>query len=286
MIERVFPRDGDFPRCVFSSYLSLHELHMIAAQDTYTTSPNRKRLRFGNPTFAFYRRMLAAVFRSSQMAKRGKYTDDVWVEMSRRIMDALEYVGCRFTITGMDSFRSFEGPAVFVGNHMSTLETFVLPCIIQPVKPVTFIVKQSLIDYPVFRHIMRSRNPVVVNRDNPREDLVTVLREGDRRLRGGVSIIVFPQTTRTNDFTPDDFNTLGVKLAKNAGVPLVPMALKTDAWANGKYLKDFGRIDPSLSVHIAFGEPLDITGAGREQHARVIAFISERWKTWNAVETS
>ncbi len=259
---------------------------MIAVRDTYETSPNRKRLGFGNPTLAFYRRMMVTVLRSSQLAKQGKYTDEVWVEMSRRIMEALEYAGCRFTITGMDNIRLFEGPAVFVGNHMSTLETFVLPCIIQPVKPVTFIVKKSLIDYPVFRHIMRSRNPIVVNRDNPREDLVTVLREGDRRLRDGVSIIVFPQTTRTNDFKPDDFNTLGIKLAKNAGVPLVPMALKTDAWANGKYLKDFGKINPSLPVHIAFGEPLEIRGVGRGEHTQVIDFILERLNAWNVESTA
>jgi 1-acyl-sn-glycerol-3-phosphate acyltransferase len=40
---------------------------------------------------------------------------------------ALENVGVRFEITGLDNLKSFEGPAVFIANHMSTLETFVLP---------------------------------------------------------------------------------------------------------------------------------------------------------------
>jgi len=32
---------------------------------------------------------------------------------------------------------------VFIGNHMSILETFVLPCLIQPHRDVTFVVKES-----------------------------------------------------------------------------------------------------------------------------------------------
>lgn len=37
-------------------------------------------------------------------------------------------------------------PVVFVSNHMSTLETFVFPCIIAPVMKVTFVVKDSLVN--------------------------------------------------------------------------------------------------------------------------------------------
>ncbi len=146
---------------------------------------------------------------------------------------ALEQVGVSIEIDGIDNFRTFDGPCVFIGNHMSTLETFVLPVLIAPIKDATFVVKQSLVEYPVFKYVMRARDPVTVGRSNPRDDLKAVLEGGTERLKAGISIIIFPQTTRLAAFDRDQFNTIGIKLAKRAGVPVVPIALKTDAWGNG-----------------------------------------------------
>ena len=47
---------------------------------------------------------------------------------------------------------------------MSSLETMVLPAIVQPIKHVTFVVKASLLNYPIFKYVMRSRDPVAVTR--------------------------------------------------------------------------------------------------------------------------
>jgi 1-acyl-sn-glycerol-3-phosphate acyltransferase len=163
---------------------------------------------------------------------------------------------------------------------MSTLETFVLPVIISSFLESTFIVKQSLVDYPVFKHIMRSRNPITVGRENPREDLRAVLEGGAERLKRGVSIVVFPQTTRRLTFIPAEFNTIGVKLAKRAGVPVVPIALKTDAWGNGRWLKDYGKIDPSKKVYFEFGKPLWIKERGVEEHEQIVAFIKGKLLEW------
>lgn len=222
------------------------------------------------------------VFRASRRAKRSRYGDNDWIRSSLDTLRALEGTGVRFEITGIDDFKGVEGPCVFIANHMSTLETFVLPAIIAPFKMATFVVKESLVEYPVFRHVMRSRNPITVSRTNPREDLKTVFDGGIERLRKGLSIIIFPQTTRSTLFDPAEFNTIGVKLAKKAGVPVVPVALKTDAWGNGRRLKDFGRIDPSIPVHIAFGKPLWIKDRGNEEHREIIGFITERLKEWQA----
>lgn len=222
------------------------------------------------------------MFRASRRAKRSRYGDDDWIRSSLDTLRALEGTGVRFEITGIDDFKGVEGPCVFIANHMSTLETFVLPAIIAPFKMATFVVKESLVEYPVFRHVMRSRNPITVSRTNPREDLKTVFDGGIERLRKGLSIIIFPQTTRSTLFDPAEFNTIGVKLAKKAGVPVVPVALKTDAWGNGRRLKDFGRIDPSIPVHIAFGKPLWIKDRGNEEHREIIGFITERLKEWQA----
>jgi 1-acyl-sn-glycerol-3-phosphate acyltransferase len=199
---------------------------------------------------------------------------------SFEVFNALEAAGVGFEITGVENFRQLEGPCVFIGNHMSILETFILPAIIEPYKDTTFVVKKSLIDYPVFRYVMRSREPVVVGREDPREDLKTVFEEGSRILASGRSIVVFPQKTRASVFIPEEFNTIGEKLAKKANVPIIPIALKTDAWNNGNLLKDFGRIDPAKKVYFHFGEPLTVKIRGVEEHAEIIALIQAHLAKW------
>lgn len=232
------------------------------------------------PSAVFYTRVAGVVRRASALARQGRYGTREWCESSMATLRALEEVGIRLELGGIDNFRSVDGPCVFIGNHMSTLETFILPVLIAPIKDATFVVKQSLVDYPVFKYVMRARDPITVGRSNPRDDLRAVLEGGAERLKAGRSIIIFPQTTRTPVFDPEQFNTIGIKLAKKAGAPVIPIALKTDAWGNGKRLKDFGRIDPSKTVHFAFGEPLLVQDRGVEEHRRIIEFITEKLKSW------
>jgi len=137
-----------------------------AGTDSYSTDLHRRRSIlsriFLRPKFTFYFQAFWIIWKNSRKALKGVYTAEKWAESSYEILRALENIGTSITITGMASLRKFDGPAVFIANHMSTLETFVLPCIIQPVKPVTFVVKQSLVDTPVFGPIMRSRDPILV----------------------------------------------------------------------------------------------------------------------------
>ncbi|MDA8083083.1 MAG: lysophospholipid acyltransferase family protein [Nitrospiraceae bacterium] len=260
----------------------------LADRDTYSTDTSLGRSLllkiFGNPSLAFYPEFYWIVRRSGRRALQGRYGDREWSDSSREVMTALERAGVRFELEGMDNLKKVPGPLVFVGNHMGTLETMVLPCIIQPVHRVTFIVKESLTRTPVFGPVMRSRDPIVVGRKNPREDLKAVLEKGAGKLAAGTSIIVFPQSTRSPRFNPEDFNTLGIKLASRAGVPLLPVALKTDAWGIGSLIKDFGRIDTTKTVHIRFGEPMAVTGRGMHEHEKVIAFIRTNLEAWSGRE--
>ena len=234
------------------------------------------------PTPNFYRQFFWNVCRSSSIARRGKYDELEWSRTSFEVLKSLESVGVRTRISGVEHIRSLDSPCVFVGNHMSMLETMVLPGVIQPIRDVTFVVKQSLMDYPVFRHIVRARDPIAVTRDNPREDFKTVMQSGVERLKTGCSIVVFPQTTRSLTFDPTQFNTIGLKLATRAKVPMVPIALKTNAWSNGKWLKDIGRIDPTKWVHFEFGRPIMIEGRGTLQQKEATDFIQAKLSDWNA----
>ncbi len=254
---------------------------MLFDHDTYKTKTRRlSRAARLVPSLLFYSHLLRIVRQASRQAKQGRYDTTEWSASSLAILRALEQVGISVEISGIEHFRAVDGPCVFIGNHMSTLETLVLPAIIAPIKDTTFVVKQSLVEYPVFKYVMRSRNPITVGRSNARDDLKAVLEGGVDRLKVGMSIIIFPQTTRTAVFDRDQFNTIGIKLAKKAHVPVVPIALKTDAWGNGRYIKDFGKINPAVTVHFAFGEPLTIKNRGVEEHQRVIDFITGKLGEW------
>jgi 1-acyl-sn-glycerol-3-phosphate acyltransferase len=228
----------------------------------------------------FYRKMLLIVWQGWRLVKKGAYSGDRWVQSSLGMVNGLESVGVRFDIQNISSYQQLDRACVYVGNHMSILETFALPCLIRPYRRVTFVVKKSLMEYPLFGPILQTRDPVVVGRVNPREDLKTVLEGGQARLKKNISIILFPQTTRSVDFDSNKFNTLGVKLAKRANVPVIPVALKTDAWGVGRRLKDFGKIDPQKRVRICFGDPLHVNGSGKEEHHHIIEFISEKLRVW------
>lgn len=232
------------------------------------------------PSLSFYPHMAGIVWRASRLAKTGRYDAAAWINSSIDCIQLFESVGARVTIENVAAWRQTTEPVVVLANHMSTLETFALPSIMYPHRPITFVVKRQLVEMPVWKHIMISRNPVVVGRANPRDDLKAVLEDGAARLRHGLSLVIFPQTTRSHSWDPSTFNTIGIKLARRAGVRVVPLALRSDAWGIGPIIKDLGRFRPQLPVHFAFGEPIEVTGNGREAHEAVVSFIATRLQSW------
>lgn len=253
-------------------------------EDTYVT-PLDAALPLSSffPNISFYWRMYLILKLAANIAKRGEYTSDRWMESSIHIREALEKSGVKITIQGLQYLKNLNGPCVVVGNHMSTLETFVLPSILRQFRPVTFVVKESLLRYPVFCHVMRSRDPIVVERKDPRADFSAVMQGGLNNLERGISVIVFPQSTRSANFSRRHFNSMGIKLARKANVPVIPLALRSDAWGMGGLfglLKDHGAIQPRLPVHLRFGAPITVTGSGKEEHERVLTFIENALTEW------
>lgn len=241
------------------------------------------------PNISFYWRMCATLHKAATLAKQGRYDAAAWIQSSLDILAAMEKCGTRVTIEGFDNFRNLNGPCVFVGNHMSTLETFALPAMIQTFKPVTFVVKDGLLRYPVFHHVMKARDPIVVQRKDARADFTAVMKGGEERLKKGVSVIIFPQSTRRPTLERKHFNSLGIKLARKAGVPVTPIAIRTDAWGMGGLfglLKDHGPITPSLPVHFRFGPAITVEGNGKAEHEAVFTFIEDSLAEWGIAPTS
>jgi 1-acyl-sn-glycerol-3-phosphate acyltransferase len=220
------------------------------------------------------------VLRTRKEAIRKQYDTKAWTDSSFEILRFIENTGGLFHITGMENITKSEGPVLFISNHMSTLETMILPSIIGPHKELTFVVKESLVKHPLFGDVMKSRNPVVVGRTDPRKDLEAVMNGGLDLLKNGISIVIFPQSTRSVEFKPEEFNSLGVKLARKADVDVVPIALKTDFWGNGKLIKELGPLDRNKHIHIKFGEPMHVTGNGKEENQKIIDFIKSSLEEW------
>ena len=74
-----------------------------------------------------------------------------------------------------------------------------------------------------------------------------------------------------------------MKLARKANVPVVPIALKTDAWSEGSLIKDMGPIKPHLPVHVSFGAPVEIKD-GRSEHTEIVDFIKNSFDAWVAAD--
>ena len=252
--------------------------------DSYATPPDNKRdladRLFLGARFYFYYIYIRVLAESRGFVKRGEYGRENWAWTSWEILRIIERCGGRVEVSGLEHLRNTQAPFVIVGNHMSTLETHVIPVLVLPVADMTFIVKESLTRHLYFGPIMRACNPITVGRKNPREDLVHVMAEGARMLKEGRSLVIFPQSTRSRIFMPEHFNSMGAKLAERAGVPLIPVAIKSDFWDNGRVIRDIGPLRRERTVHIEFGAPLGPGALAREAHPQVLNFITERILSW------
>jgi len=250
----------------------------------YETPPGPARWRFGGlgalRSACFHLRVLAGYRTTRALIRQGRFGLDEYGWRAVANLRMAEEAGADVKVTGLAHLAATDGPVVIVGNHMSSLETVVLPCFLLPFKDVAFVVKESLTRHAVFGPIMRAVKMIPVSRQNPRDDLKRVLTVGTEYLHSGVTVVIFPQATRATVFDPAQFNTLGVKLAARAGVPVVPMALRTDFWANGRWVKDLGPICPERPIRVAFDAARRVVGTGREEHEVIVAFITQRLHEW------
>lgn len=230
---------------------------------------------------AFFLYLVRLVRRGGIEARRGAFTDQVFVERSEQLVQYIEWCGGRVHVEGLEHVHGSASPVVVASNHMSLLETFMFPAMLLPSRPVVFVVKQALMNTPYMKWIMGARNSISVGRRNPREDLRTLMAEGVDYLRDGVSVCVFPQSTRSAGFDSSAFNTVGIKLAERSGTSIMPVAVKTDFLGCGRLVRDFGPVDPSKPLHVCFGEPIEVTRANaKAAHTQTVEFIRSRLSAW------
>jgi len=257
--------------------------HPLFKKDHYQTAPEKEkllhRLLFRSRVY-YVIRFLLVVFHSWPKARKSRLSRDDWYNSSFSMFRIVEDCGGVLEIRGLQNLNPVNTPVVIIGNHMSTLETVVLPFIVLPFKYAVFVIKEQLFKIPFFGPYTKSTGCIGVTRKSPSDDFKQVMREGSEKLKNGQSVIVFPQSTRDTVFNPDNFNSLGIKLAKRNKVPVVPLALKTDFWRSGGIIKDFGPLDLSKKIFFEFGEPFEVNGSGKEEHQQVVEFIKDRLQKW------
>jgi len=142
------------------------------------------------------------------------------------------------------------GPVIFASNHESALDIWVL--LARLPRSVRFVAKAELFEIPIFGAYMRLGGHVAVDRRN-RAQAVESLRRAAAVVRGGTSLIVFPEGTRSRDGCVHPFKKGPFVLAKAAGVPVVPVAVS----GSGRVTpKDLVAIWPGV-IRLAVGEPVD-----------------------------
>ncbi len=252
--------------------------------DTYDTPENYPRSLWDIVTFrsrwSFYLRNFFVFMQTGWYAKHTDFPGEIQTKYSLKNLRIAESCGGKVHIRGLNNIRKAGGPVVIIGNHMSLLETAVLHAFVRPRLSFCFVIKEALLHVPFFGDIMRKLQCIAVGRENPREDFKIVMQEGKKALAEGKSVIIFPQHSRTAVFDESQFNTIGVKLAKQAGVPVLPLALRTDFLENGKKFKDLGPVHRDRPIWFEFGEPFEVTGSGKEEQQKLVDFIKSRLLQW------
>ena len=209
-------------------------------------------------------------------------TTELWAACCFRTFQKAEKFGIKVSVDGWEHRSGYKGPVVYLSNHMSTLETIMLPPVLLTYGPFDVFVKASLSRLPALKRAAVHMGLIPIGRKSPREDLMRVFSEGVARIKEGHSILIFPQGSRERVFSRKLYSSIGAKLAEKAGVPVMPIAVKTDCdptRPDGKgFMKDFGTVDPSKDIRLRCGTPIE--GTAKEMHQKVFDWIKAQLEEW------
>lgn len=146
--------------------------------------------------------------------------------------------GVSFEIRGLENLP--RSPVVILANHQSAWETLTLQYLFHPASTV---LKQELLNIPVFGWGLRAMEPIPIDRTNPREALRAVKRQGIARLASGNHVLIFPEGTRKLPGQLGSFARSGADIACEAGVDVVPVAHNAGiTWPPRRWLKRPGHV--------------------------------------------
>jgi 1-acyl-sn-glycerol-3-phosphate acyltransferase len=147
------------------------------------------------------------------------------------------------------------GGAVLAINHVSYVDFIFGGLAARPSKRlVRFMAKRELFDHKVTGPIMRSLHHINVDRDDGMDSYQTALRY----LADGEVVGLFPEATISRSFELKEFKSGTVRMASEAGVPLIPVIV----WGTQRiYTKDHPRdFSRGKAITISVGAAVPLTG--------------------------
>lgn len=174
-----------------------------------------------------------------------------WVHGCARAWGAsiLTACGVQVEVEGTDRLDP-RASYVVMANHTSLFD---IPALLVALPfPFRMLAKASLFRIPFMGWYMSRVGYIPVEREEPRKALKS-LEEAGRRVRQGLSVVVFPEGTRGREGTLQRFKRGGFQLAQAAGVPVVPVGIRN----SGRLLpRGSWHADPGV-IRVRTGEPVD-----------------------------
>ena len=160
-------------------------------------------------------------------------------------------------------------PYVFMANHLSTVDIWAV-LVAVPV-PFSFIAKNQLARIPLFGWAMRAGRFVFIARQNPARARQSI-EEAARRIRSGLSVLVYPEGTRSRDGRLAPFKKGGFHLAVDSGAAIVPIAIRgsRESMPRGSVFIRAG------TVSVDIGEPIPTAGLSAEDRERLVDLVHGR----------
>lgn len=159
-------------------------------------------------------------------------------------------------------------PRIYVGNHVSWFDIFVLASLLPHYK---FVAKAELARIPIFGRAARAAGMIFIERENRKAAFVSY-DQAAAQIKRGASVVVFPEGTRGREYALRPFKKGPFVLAVAAQVPLVPMIIHGTLriQPKGSFTIRSGVVD----VH--FLEPIITSGMGYEDRDRLARETRER----------
>jgi len=160
------------------------------------------------------------------------------------------------------------GGCIVVANHASHADTAALLAALPPsAQPVFGAAADYWFDVPVRRFVATSLAGILPVRRSGDGNYAGLLAAVRPALEAGRTVVIYPEGTRSTNGTIGEFRSGALRLARDCGVPIVPVAVMGTA----DVLPKDGRYSPApMQVHI--GDPVDPANTSAPQlRAQVMA---------------
>jgi 1-acyl-sn-glycerol-3-phosphate acyltransferase len=152
---------------------------------------------------------------------------------------------------------------VLMSNHQSVFDIFALFRAFD--RPFRMVAKRTLFWIPILGWSMWMCGFIPIDRSD-RESAIRSLDRAARKIRSGISVLLFPEGTRSRDGTVHPFKKGGFMLALKAGVPVVPVVVLGTDRIMEKGSLEVGRAE----VTVRIGEPIATAGRNPKERDRLM----------------